>query len=92
MGSEFEDALNGIEHLVAHGLRIDLHFGVVVVDVLVEKKLGDVSDHYQLAESVFEVHALSLHKYDYICVLIIAFCTDKDIHLLSTVFLVLCCL
>ena len=74
---------------MAYRLCVNSHLGVVRVDILVEEKLGDVSDHDQLAESILEVHALSLHQYDDVLVLNFAVGADKDIHFLLAMLFVL---
>lgn len=74
---------------MAHRLCVDSHFGVVRVDILVEEKLGNISDHDQLAESIFEVHALSLYQYDDVLVLMFAIGVGKDVHFLLAVLLIL---
>ena len=64
LGSELKNALDRVQHLVTHGLRVDPHLRVVRIDVLIEEQLGDVSNDDELAEPVIEVHALTLDQYD----------------------------
>ena len=61
---EIAYTLDRIEHLMRDRCLIHLKVAIVLLDILVQVLLGDISNCVELAESILKVHLLALDIYD----------------------------